>query len=170
MLMEHLSEHTQIKNIKVVRDNKGGVCAFVQCEVIRACQKFNAYTYFSGFRTLYRRPILYRHSIQSHPTFLWDVFCVMNLPEHSERSSYLIGATYPHVLQVSSLKNTPGSRPTQVVRLSSNTSTLCPATESTEVVPLDLPHAMRIWKHRDSRFFRSYTCGFFANEGIFQVS
>ena len=33
MLMEHLSEHTQIKNIKVVRDSKGGVCAFVQCEV-----------------------------------------------------------------------------------------------------------------------------------------
>jgi hypothetical protein len=33
MLMEHLSDHTQIKNIKVVRDSKGGVCAFVQCEV-----------------------------------------------------------------------------------------------------------------------------------------
>ncbi|KAF8913080.1 hypothetical protein CPB84DRAFT_1760296 [Gymnopilus junonius] len=32
MLVEHLSEHTQIKNIKVVRDSKGGVCAFVQCE------------------------------------------------------------------------------------------------------------------------------------------
>ncbi|KAF9566097.1 hypothetical protein CPC08DRAFT_814999 [Agrocybe pediades] len=32
MLIEHLSEHTQIKNIKVVRDSKGGVCAFVQCE------------------------------------------------------------------------------------------------------------------------------------------
>jgi len=33
MLMDHLSEHTQIKNIKVVRDSKGGVCAFVQCKV-----------------------------------------------------------------------------------------------------------------------------------------
>ena len=33
MLMEHLSEHMQIKNVKVVRDSKGGVCAFVQCEV-----------------------------------------------------------------------------------------------------------------------------------------
>ncbi|PPR00029.1 hypothetical protein CVT24_009038 [Panaeolus cyanescens] len=32
MLMDHLSEHTEIKNIKVVRDSKGGVCAFVQCE------------------------------------------------------------------------------------------------------------------------------------------
>ena len=33
MLMDHLSEHMQIKNVKVVRDSKGGVCAFVQCEV-----------------------------------------------------------------------------------------------------------------------------------------
>lgn len=32
MLMDHLSEHMQIKNVKVVRDSKGGVCAFVQCE------------------------------------------------------------------------------------------------------------------------------------------
>jgi hypothetical protein len=33
LLSEHLSEHTEVKNIKVVRDSKGGVCAFVQCEV-----------------------------------------------------------------------------------------------------------------------------------------
>ena len=33
LLLDHLSEHIQIKNIKVVRDSKGGVCAFVQCEV-----------------------------------------------------------------------------------------------------------------------------------------
>lgn len=32
MLADHLSEHTQINNIKVVRDSKGGVCAFVQCQ------------------------------------------------------------------------------------------------------------------------------------------
>ena len=32
-LTDHLAEHTEIKGIKVVRDNKGGVCAFVQCEV-----------------------------------------------------------------------------------------------------------------------------------------
>ncbi|KAG5644609.1 hypothetical protein DXG03_008087 [Asterophora parasitica] len=32
MLSDHLSEHTEVKNIKVVRDSKGGVCAFVQCE------------------------------------------------------------------------------------------------------------------------------------------
>lgn len=33
LLSEHLSEHAEVKNIKVVRDQKGGVCAFVQCEV-----------------------------------------------------------------------------------------------------------------------------------------
>ncbi len=33
LLSSHLSEHAQVKNVKVVRDSKGGVCAFVQCEV-----------------------------------------------------------------------------------------------------------------------------------------
>ncbi|KII94122.1 hypothetical protein PLICRDRAFT_122139 [Plicaturopsis crispa FD-325 SS-3] len=32
MLTEHLSSYTEIKSIKVVRDSKGGVCAFLQCE------------------------------------------------------------------------------------------------------------------------------------------
>lgn len=32
---EHLSEHVEAKNIEVVRDSKGSVCAFVQCEVRR---------------------------------------------------------------------------------------------------------------------------------------
>ena len=33
MLTEHLADYPEIKSVKVVRDNKGGVCAFVQCEV-----------------------------------------------------------------------------------------------------------------------------------------
>ncbi|KAI1788805.1 hypothetical protein LXA43DRAFT_627078 [Ganoderma leucocontextum] len=32
-LSDHLSAYSQIKAIKVVRDSRGGVCAFVQCEV-----------------------------------------------------------------------------------------------------------------------------------------
>ncbi|EPQ60378.1 hypothetical protein GLOTRDRAFT_124137 [Gloeophyllum trabeum ATCC 11539] len=32
LLSEHLSQYAEVKNIKVVRDAKGGVCAFVQCE------------------------------------------------------------------------------------------------------------------------------------------
>lgn len=33
LLQEHLSPLTEVKNVKVIRDNKGGTCAFVQCEV-----------------------------------------------------------------------------------------------------------------------------------------
>ncbi|KAJ7631151.1 hypothetical protein FB45DRAFT_917647 [Roridomyces roridus] len=32
LLSEHLSEHAEVKSIKLVKDSKGGVCAFVQCE------------------------------------------------------------------------------------------------------------------------------------------
>lgn len=32
-LTEHLREHQEIKSVKVVRDSKGGTCAFAQCEV-----------------------------------------------------------------------------------------------------------------------------------------
>lgn len=32
LLTDHFSEYTEIKSIKVIRDSKGGVCAFVQCE------------------------------------------------------------------------------------------------------------------------------------------
>ncbi|KAI0669759.1 hypothetical protein C8Q78DRAFT_143104 [Trametes maxima] len=31
-LTEHLSTHSQVQAIKVVRDSRGGVCAFIQCE------------------------------------------------------------------------------------------------------------------------------------------
>lgn len=36
LLSEHLSSHTQVQNVKVVRDGKGGICAFIQCEVSMA--------------------------------------------------------------------------------------------------------------------------------------
>ncbi|KAH6916947.1 hypothetical protein BKA70DRAFT_1250993 [Coprinopsis sp. MPI-PUGE-AT-0042] len=32
LLTEHLSGYPEVKSIKVIRDSKGGVCAFVQCE------------------------------------------------------------------------------------------------------------------------------------------
>ncbi|KAL0071781.1 hypothetical protein AAF712_000703 [Marasmius tenuissimus] len=32
LLTEHLSEHAEVKCVKVIRDNKGGACAFVQCQ------------------------------------------------------------------------------------------------------------------------------------------
>ncbi|KAG0707521.1 hypothetical protein DFH29DRAFT_628554 [Suillus ampliporus] len=32
MLSEHLSDHPEVQTIKVVRDSKGGTCAFIQCQ------------------------------------------------------------------------------------------------------------------------------------------
>ena len=33
LLAQHLSQYAKIHNIKIIHDAKGGVCAFVQCEV-----------------------------------------------------------------------------------------------------------------------------------------
>ncbi len=33
LLSSHLSGYASMKSVKVVRDTKGGVCAFIQCEV-----------------------------------------------------------------------------------------------------------------------------------------
>ncbi|KAK2461581.1 hypothetical protein APHAL10511_006044 [Amanita phalloides] len=32
LLSDHLAEHQEFRSIKVVRDSKGGICAFIQCE------------------------------------------------------------------------------------------------------------------------------------------
>ncbi|KAJ7161358.1 hypothetical protein C8R43DRAFT_331590 [Mycena crocata] len=76
LLSEHLSEHAEVKSIKLVKDSKGGVCAFVQCEDATAAASLihtlhsNAPKHFLGrvlryeparaFRTLlisYRTPV-----------------------------------------------------------------------------------------------------------------
>ncbi|KAJ7109996.1 hypothetical protein C8R44DRAFT_884008 [Mycena epipterygia] len=76
LLSEHLSEHAEVKSIKLVKDSKGGVCAFVQCENAASASSLihtlhsNAPKHFLGrvlryeparaFRTLlisYRTPI-----------------------------------------------------------------------------------------------------------------
>ncbi|KAJ7446435.1 hypothetical protein B0H11DRAFT_2336849 [Mycena galericulata] len=75
LLSEHLSEHAEVKSVKLVKDSKGGVCAFVQCENAAAASSLihtlhsNAPKHFLGrvlryeparaFRTLlisYRTP------------------------------------------------------------------------------------------------------------------
>ena len=33
LLSSHLAEHQEVRSVKVVRDSKGGICAFIQCEV-----------------------------------------------------------------------------------------------------------------------------------------
>ncbi|KDR85423.1 hypothetical protein GALMADRAFT_234290 [Galerina marginata CBS 339.88] len=112
MLMDHLSEHNQIKNIKVVRDSKGGVCAFVQCE--------NATSATALIQTL--------HSSAPKP-FLGRI--LRYEPARAFRSLLISYRT-----------------PTQLVGpLVAN-----PPTITNAEIELDLPEAMRIWKHRSSRF------------------
>ncbi|KAJ6520039.1 hypothetical protein C8R45DRAFT_45361 [Mycena sanguinolenta] len=81
LLSEHLSEHAEVKTIKLVKDSKGGVCAFVQCENAAAAASLihtlhsNAPKHFLGrvlryeparaFRTLL---ISYRTPVQSMPS------------------------------------------------------------------------------------------------------
>ncbi|KAJ7651730.1 hypothetical protein DFH06DRAFT_552250 [Mycena polygramma] len=82
LLSEHLSEHAEVKSIKLVKDSKGGVCAFVQCEDAAAASSLihtlhsNAPKHFLGrvlryeparaFRTLlisYRTPVQFIPSV-----------------------------------------------------------------------------------------------------------
>ena len=79
LLSEHLSEHTEVKNIKVVRDSKGGVCAFVQCEVSYFHQLLTRLLgnrrVFLPFRT---RPSLLALStlfILVRPVYFWAASC-----------------------------------------------------------------------------------------------
>ncbi|KAJ7246307.1 hypothetical protein B0H12DRAFT_1235586 [Mycena haematopus] len=81
LLSDHLSEHAEVKSIKLVKDSKGGVCAFVQCENAAAASSLihtlhsNAPKHFLGrvlryeparaFRTLL---ISYRTPVQSIPS------------------------------------------------------------------------------------------------------
>ncbi|KAH9486538.1 hypothetical protein JR316_0000603 [Psilocybe cubensis] len=111
LLMDHLSEHTQIKNIKVVRDSKGGVCAFVQCE--------NAQSATSLIQTL--------HSSVPRP-FLGRI--LRYEPARAFRS-LIISYREPVQYMTSTGANMAFIR---------------------SEVKLELPTAMRIWKHRNSRF------------------
>lgn len=56
LLSLHLSEHAQVKNVKVVRDSKGGVCAFVQCEDAAA-----ATSLIHTLHSIEPKPFLGRH-------------------------------------------------------------------------------------------------------------
>ncbi|CAA7265950.1 unnamed protein product [Cyclocybe aegerita] len=113
MLMEHLSEHTQIKNIKVVRDSKGGVCAFVQCE--------NASSATALIQTL--------HSSAPKP-FLGRI--LRYEPARAFRTLLISYRTPTH------LARSVGPNGSSLVSFAS------------QEVELEVPIAMRIWKHRNS--------------------
>jgi len=91
MLMDHLSEHTQIKNVKVVRDSKGGVCAFVQCLVnLISSLAVRKLTYMRSRMRILPLFSLRRYSLTLRNRSLGE-FCGMNLLGPSEHCWFLIG-------------------------------------------------------------------------------
>jgi hypothetical protein len=174
LLTEHLSEHAEVKNIKVVRDSKGGVCAFVQCEVCnRLFASTNSLTASLGHapltfiisRTRLRLPALYILFILTNPSLSWVVFCVMNRLGHSEpywfpigmsltRFSYLITFDQVYSFACRWSQSTPmrfvpaGSADAQ--------GTLDESNKNGKMVPLDLPSSMRLWRPRNAKYATSY--------------
>lgn len=154
MLMEHLSEHTQIKNIKVVRDSKGGVCAFVQCEV----RKF--------FKDFLVKKLTYICAPECNLRYSFDTDFTIQCPQAISRPQFTLRACKgiqdtTCVLSVvisllSSQSHQPCSpclsTPTQIARHGIiNDSSDTPNAE----IELELPDAMRIWKQRHSRSYRN---------------
>ncbi|KAF9460117.1 hypothetical protein BDZ94DRAFT_947042 [Collybia nuda] len=118
LLSEHLSEHTEVKNIKVVRDSKGGVCAFVQCE--------DAASAASLIHTLHSNPPKY---------FLGRI-----LRYEPARAFRTLLISYRAPVQY----------------ISTNANTHSPSeihqSQCTQMVDLELPYAMRVWRPRNSKF------------------
>ncbi|KAF9481660.1 hypothetical protein BDN70DRAFT_511102 [Pholiota conissans] len=114
MLLDHLSEHTQVKNIKVVRDSKGGVCAFVQCEDANSAAGL-IQTLHTGPPKLFLGRILRYEPARAFRTLLISYRC-----------------------------------PTKFVRPNGMNNLISSPYQNQ--VELELPHAMRIWKHSNSRF------------------
>lgn len=148
--MEHLSEHTQIKNIKVVRDSKGGVCAFVQCEVREISLIFVV------------KKLMYICASECNIRYSFDTDFAIQCPQAVSRSQFTLRAckgvqdttcVLPVVIFLSfSQSHQPCSprfsTPTQIARHGNiNDSSDTPKAE----IELELPDAMRIWKQRHSR-------------------
>ncbi|KAL1737600.1 hypothetical protein EV714DRAFT_266399 [Schizophyllum commune] len=117
LLSEHLTEHAEVQNVKVVRDAKGGVCAFVQCEDAAAASNL--------INTL--------HSTPPKP-FLGRI--LRYEPARAFRT-LLVSYRTPKQL-VPSLQGRDGEVD-QAAR--------------EQLVDLEVPFAMRIWKSRTSKFY-----------------
>ena len=79
LLSEHLSAHAEVKSIKVVRDAKGGVCAFVQCEVkpntVAPISHVPVIDSFYSPRTLRLPPASLTFFAPSRPSRSWGDTC-----------------------------------------------------------------------------------------------
>ncbi|KAG6817739.1 hypothetical protein H0H87_004530 [Tephrocybe sp. NHM501043] len=128
LLSVHLSEHTEVKNIKVVRDSKGGVCAFVQCEVRRSPQRYS-----------FLPTLLYIQDAASAASLINTL--------HSSTPKQFLGRT---------LRYEP-ARAFRTLLISYRTPMQhIPAhglEGNSKIVELNLPTAMRAWRPRNSKFY-----------------
>ncbi|TFK36928.1 hypothetical protein BDQ12DRAFT_686103 [Crucibulum laeve] len=111
MLTDHLSKHATVKDVKVIRDNNGGVCAFVQCE--------NAASASALIETL--------HSSEQIP-FMGRI--LRYEPARAMRSLLI---SYRAPMEVITHLDGPGAH-------------------SKELIPLEPPFAMLVWKPKYNRF------------------
>ncbi|KAF8898973.1 hypothetical protein BD779DRAFT_50484 [Infundibulicybe gibba] len=116
MLAEHLSEHTEIKNIKVVRDSKGGVCAFVQCE-----DSVSAAILINTLHSAPPKPFMGR-ILRYEPARAFRTLII----------SY--------------------RAPTQFIPAGNPAEGRSGARDG-EIIKLDLPFAMRIWRPKNTKFY-----------------
>jgi hypothetical protein len=149
MLTEHLSEHTQIKTVKVVRDSKGGVCAFVQCEVkcsLTPISWANSHICVAGcgFCYLPHRNIVF----QSTEAVFGTNSAVRTRPCFSYTDSIVSVRLWGSVNQnLIYFVSNFASSPTHLIQ-----PAIYPAEfGKTQENECELPYAMRLWKHGKSR-------------------
>ncbi|KAF7311102.1 RNA binding protein [Mycena chlorophos] len=110
LLGDHLSAHnTIVKSIKIVRDSKGGVCAFVQCESAAAASAL-----ISSLHSAAPKPFFGR---------------ILRFERARAFRTLLISYRPP----VQTIPSPNGKGPG-------------------ETIELDLPHAMRMWRPRNSKY------------------
>ncbi|KAJ7070828.1 hypothetical protein C8F01DRAFT_1107992 [Mycena amicta] len=108
LLAEHLSEHAEVKNVKLVKDSKNGVCAFVQCESAAAASALISTLQSSVPKPFFGRVLRYE-------------------PARAFRT--LLISYRPPVQFIPATNGKDG-----------------------EAIQLDLPHAMRMWRPRNSKY------------------
>ena len=148
LLSVHLSEHAEVKNVKVVHDSKGGVCAFVQCQV-RISPRIYALILLlttlqdaagaaSLIQTLHSaepKPFLGRH-LRYEPARAFRALLI----------SYRLVPAHPLSRSIS---NASASSPTQFIADADGTAN--DDGKGGKHVDLSLPCAMRLWKPKNSK-------------------
>lgn len=113
LLTGHLSEHAEIRSIKVIRDSKGGVCAFVQCE-----DSTSASAFLQSLQSSPPKPFLGRYLRYEPARAFRTLLISYRTPSQAAASNEVTGLP------------------------------------SGEIVKLELPQAIRMWKPKNSKYHR----------------